>query len=189
MSKETHEALVAAAVKQAVEVTEKALETSQARVQELEAKVTSLESDNAGLKADNERINGELDAAQVNLRTSTEKVTELEGKVEKAEQDARREKLATERAEQVKNLGLYDETYVTEQAQRWADLTDEAWSARLDEWKALKAPGTETQETAAATRKTAMSGTTEEITKESGQDSAGASTTPSPRRQVLGLTR
>lgn len=186
ISKETHEALLAKAVTDATSATEKALETKTAEAKDLAAENEKVKSENADLKADNERLNGELDTAQVSLKAATEKVTQLESDIARKDQEAAKAEVASKRAEQVKNLKLYDDEYVTERASAWADLSEEAWAERIDEWSKLK-PASETPATDAAS---AMSGTSGSLTKEpSSQDAAAESTTnkPSARRAVLGL--
>lgn len=186
ISKETHEALLAKAVADATSATEKALENKTQEAKELAAKVEKFEADNAGLKADNDRLNGELDTAQVSLKAADEKVTQLETDISAKDEAAQKAEIASKRSEQVKNLKLYDDEYVAERASAWAELTDEAWSQRLDEWSKLK-PATDAPTTDAAS---AMSGTSGDLTKEPvSTDTAGAqSKKTSARRAVLGLS-
>jgi hypothetical protein len=169
ISKETHEALLAKAVADATSATEKALETKTAEAKDFAAKAEKLEADNAGLKADNE------------------KVTQLESDIAKKDEAAAKAEIASKRAEQVKNLKLYDDQYVAERASAWAELTDEAWDQRLDEWSKLKPATDASQNTDAAS---AMSGTSGDLTKEpASTDTAGDQSTKksSARRAVLGL--
>lgn len=187
MTMETHEALQAKAVTEAVASADKALETAQATIKDLETKVEKLEGDNAGLTTDNDRLNGELDTAQVSLKQATEKVTQLEADVAAKDEAAAKSKVAEERAAQVKNLKLYDDEYVAERASKWAELTDTAWAERLDEWSKLAKPSTEETKNS-DTAASALSGTTEDLTKtngEPGSDAASEKTTA--RRSVLGL--
>lgn len=186
ISKETHEALLAKAVADATSATEKALETKTAEAKDLAAKAEKLEADNASLKADNDRLNGELDTAQVSLKAANEKVTQLEADIAAKDEAAAKAEIASKRAEQVKNLKLYDDQYVAERASAWAELTDEAWDQRLEEWSKLKPAADASTSTDAAS---AMSGTSGDLTKEpASTDTAGdQSKKTSARRAVLGL--
>lgn len=185
MTKETHDALLAKAVADATSTTEKALEAKAEEVKGLVEKVETLEADNASLKADNDRLNGELDTAQVGLKAATEKVAQLESDIAARDEAAAKAEIASKRAEQVKNLKLYDDEYVAERASAWADLSDEDWTSRLDEWSKIHPAITEPSATDTAS---AMSGTTGTLTQEPvSTDSAAESTTPSARRAVLGL--
>jgi len=184
ISKETHEALLAKAVSDATSATEKALETKTQESKDLAAKTEKLEADNASLKADNERLNSELDTAQVSLKAANELESDLAAK----DEAATKAEIASKRGEQVKNLKLYDDQYVAERASAWAELTDEAWEQRLEEWSKLKpakdaAPSSD--------HASAMSGTSGDLTKEpSSTDAAGDQSTKktSARRAVLGLS-
>lgn len=187
MTTETHEALLAKAVADATSTTEAALATKTEEAKSLAAKVEELESDNASLKADNDRLNGELDTAQVSLKAANEKVTQLEADIAAKDEAAAKAEIASKRAEQVKNLKLYDDEYVTERASAWAELTDEDWASRLDEWSKLKPAVDAPKSTDTAS---AMSGTSGDLTKEPvSTDTAGDHTQkPSARRAVLGLS-
>lgn len=185
LSQEAHEALVAKAVKDATATTEAALatktselETANARVTELEGKVTTLESDNS-------RLNGELDSAQVAKKAAEDKAAELEKSVTEQAKAAELKEVASKRADQVKNLGLFPDEYVGEKAEAWAKLEESDWALRVEEWSKLKPA---TADTASKTEKTdtAMSGTSEDLTKEPEADTA-KDTTPSARRAALGL--
>lgn len=190
ISKETHEALVAKAVSDATSVTEKALETKTAEASDLAAQNTKLTEELAAAKADNERLNSELDTAQVGLKAANEKVTQLESDIAEAADKAAKAELATERANQVKNLKLYDDEYVAERASAWAEMTDTAWAERLDEWSKVRPASTETA--TSTDTASAMSGTSGELTKEPaepGTDAAAQSTNKKPaRRAALGLS-
>jgi len=183
ISKETHEALVQSAVASATKTLDSALADKTQELETAKARIETLESEKAELAADNERVNGELDSAQVELRTATQKVSDMEAAQEKAEQEAAKAELASKRAEQVKGLGLFTEEYATEKASQWADLDEAAWSSRVEEWQKL-AP---TQSSETPPGDSAMSGSN------GAQDQAAASSTdttkkPSARRAVLGLS-
>lgn len=186
ISEETHQALLQKAVADATSATEKALETKTTEAETLKASLAQLESDNAGLKADVDRLNGELDTAQVSLKAANDKATQLEADIAAKDEAARKAETASKRAEQVKNLKLYDDEYVAERASAWAELADDDWASRLDEWAKLKplkdAPAS--SDTAAS----AMSGSGD-LTKEPvSTDTAAHTTKPSARRAVLGLS-
>jgi len=80
---------------------------------------------------------------------------------------------------------------VAEKASSWADLAEDDWADRLESWQKLKPASA--GEGGKTDNASAMSGTTESLTKESGTDAAGAnsgeskSKTPA-RRAVLNLT-
>ena len=183
ISQEAHEALLQKAVSEAVKATEQALAKKTEELETASAKVKELTDEVASVKADNDRINKELDAAQVKLTSATEEVSSLKSEIAKVEEAAKTAEIASKRGEQVKNLKLFPEEYVGEQASKWAALDDTAWEERLDEWKKLKpsTESTDTQESASA-----MTGTSGELTKEKNSDSA-ADEKPKSRRAVLGL--
>ena len=179
ISKETHEALLEKALKDATSVTTEALERKTQEAAELTTKVETLTAENASLKSDNARLNTELDTAQISLKTATDEADLL--KKEKADAAAAQEKaeLATKRADQVKALGVFPEEFVTEKAARWAELAESDWSERVEEWAARKPEATPNTEVASA-----LSGTTGELTKEHTDTASDATTS---RRAVLGL--
>lgn len=189
ISQETHEALLQKAVADATSATDKALADKTAENTELASKVEQLESDNASLKADNDRLNGELDTAQAGLNAANEKVTELEGQIQEAADKATKSEIASKRADQVRNLGLFDDKQIAEKASRWAELSDDDWAARVEEWQELKpakAAGDGSKDTASA-----LSGTDEKLTETASSDAGNGgdsdnNKTPA-RRRVLGL--
>ena len=188
ISQETHTALLQKAVSDATSVTEKALETAQEEAKGLASKVEKLEADNAGLKADNDRLNKELDTAQVSLKAATDEVASLKDDIAAKDEAAQKAEIASKRADQIRNLGLFDDTYVAEKASSWADVAEEDWAERVTEWQKLKpakvkAEGEKTTETASA-----MSGTSEGLTKEPETDAASAQSKPVARRAALGLS-
>lgn len=183
LSRETHDALLAKAVQDATSATDAALAKKTEEASELAAKVEKLEADNASLKADNDRLNSELDTAQVNLKAATDEVATLKADNAAKDEAARKEKLATERAKQVENLGLFPKEYVDEKASRWADFTDEDWAERVEEWTKAKpaTTGDGKAETASA-----MSGTTGDLGQDEAKDNKAK---VKPRRAVLGLSK
>lgn len=192
ISQAAHEALlktaVAEAVAEATKTTEAALATKTSEADTSAARVTELETELATAKADNDRLNKDLDDAQVKLKAATDKVEELEKAAKEAADAAALQEVANKRAEQVKNLKLFPEEYVSEKASKWGALTDEAWGEQLEEWKQLKPASGSEAGTGATETASAMTGTTEDLTKEQ-QDAAaaGGSDKPKPRRSVLGL--
>lgn len=184
ISQEAHDALVAKAVKEAVTVTESALATKTTEATEAAAKVTALETEKAELAAEVERLNKDLDSAQVKLTSATEEVASLKDAATKAEAAAQIAEVASKRADQVKNLGLFDETYVSEKASKWAALDEASWTEQVEEWKQLKPATAAATNTDAAS---AMSGTTESLTKETSTDVASETAKPKARRAALGL--
>jgi hypothetical protein len=186
ISTETHEALVKTKVADAVAATEAALATKTTEAADEKARADKAEAALETANAEVARLNGELDTAQVTLRAAEDKAAKLEADLAAKDEASAKEKLATERASQVRNLKIFDDTYVDERASSWADMAEDDWSARLDEWAKIRPASTEPVQTTDAA--SAMSGTTGSLTKEpeSGTDAAAA-TKSSPRRAVLGL--
>lgn len=187
ISQEAHEALLKKAVDDAVaaavKTTEAALATKTEEAASAAAKVAELEKASADLTTDNDRLNKELDAAQVSLKSATEEAAALKAANEEAAKKAELAEIASKRSEQVKNLGLFTPEYVSEKASKWAGIDEAAWVEQLDEWKQLKPAATEASTTDAAS---ALTGTTEDLTKET-TDAASASAKPKARRAALGL--
>lgn len=185
ISQEAHEALLKKAIEDATAATEKALAAKTEEAASATTRVKELETELESAKSDNDRLNKELDAAQVKLTSTTEEVAALKEAAAKAEEEAHLKEVASKRAEQVKNLKLFPDEYVGEKASKWAALTDEAWGEQLEEWKQLKPVTAGEGEADAAS---AMTGTTEQLTKETKETgSDAASENPKPRRSVLGL--
>lgn len=178
VTQETHEALLKAGV-------EKATADLQAEKAKLEEQVAGLtaERDEAVERADtaeteNERLNGELDSAQVKVTSLEEAKTNLERDIAARDEAARLAELATKRGSQVRNLGLLTEDVISEKAERWARLDDEVWDDNIDSWTKLKAAsgnGSSSVETASL-----MTGSSE------GSSGSGNESVPA-RRRVLGL--
>ena len=185
MSEETHRALLNQAVTEATKATDAALQTVTAERDDLKAKLEVAEADKAALQSANDRINGDLDKAQLELKAAQDKAASAEQELAKERDDRAKADVASKRVEQVKNLGLFPKDYITdEKASAWANLDEAAWTERVDEWSKLK-PATAGEGTADTA--SAMSGTTEELTKEPEGDTASDKSKPAPRRAVLGL--
>lgn len=185
ISTETHEALVKTKVADAVAATEAALATKTQEAASEKARADKAETELETVKADNAKINGELDTATLNLKAAQDKASQLEADLAAKDEASAKEKLATERASQVRNLKVFEDSYVDERASIWADVAEADWNARLDEWAKIRPASTEPANTDAAS---AMTGTTGDLTKEpeKGTDAA-ADSKPSARRAVLGL--
>lgn len=183
MTLETHEALLEKALREATSTTEAALERKTAEASELASQVEELKAQLTEQKAETARLNGELDKAQIDLKAATDKATELEAAAAKAAEDAAKAELASKRADQVKNLGLFTEEYVQEKASKWADIADDAWAEQLEEWRLIKPDVAQEGAGASQDAASAMTGTTGSLTK----DADTASSATSPRRAALGL--
>lgn len=188
ISQEAHDALLKKAVEDAVKTTEAALATKTKEADDSAAKAKELETEVADLKSDNDRINKELDAAQVKLTSANDEVKSLKDDIAKKEKDAELAELASKRAEQVKNLKLFSDEYVQEKASKWATLTDDDFAEQLEEWKQLKPASTEgTNKDDKSDAASAMTGSSENLTKEQQDAANGNNDKPKPRRAALGL--
>ena len=174
ISKETHEALLDKAVRDATALLTAERDNLKAQVDTLTTEKASLAEDFAAVKTENERLNGDLDTAQVSHKAATDKAAALEADMAAKDAEAEKAQIASDRAAQVRNLGLFPEEYINDKASKWADVDEAAWTDRLDEWKALKGTSTSTTTTDTAS---AMSGTRE----------GGTGHEPSARRAILGL--
>ena len=180
ISQETHTALLQKAVADATAQAN----AEGASLKEANATLTSerdaLTTERASLLADNERLNGDLDKAQVSLKAATDEAAALKSDIAAKDEAAQKAEVAATRAAQVKNLGLFPEKYITEKASRWAEVDEASWTERLDEWKAAKgdaAPVVEKEQDAAS----ALTGADEAARIESTNQK------PNARRAVLGL--
>lgn len=184
IAQETHEALLHKAV-------EDATSEAQAEIARLQEQVNSLteERDTAQARADeleqaNEQVNSELDQAQVQLRSAQEERDQLKADIAKRDEEAQFSELANQRAEQVRNLGLFPDDYIKEKARAWAEIPEDDWADRVEEWKQAKGT-TESSGSGGSDdqlpheQASAMSGSTEG----SGKNGKASS----PRRAVLGL--
>lgn len=180
LSKETHDALLRAAVEDATAALTRDNQALTEQVEGLTSERDESAEKVATLEGEVARLNNELDTAQVELAAANEKVTELEADIAERDEEAQLREVAQERAKQVRNLKLFPEDQIDEKASRWARLSDEDWADRLEEWKGIQttnggeAPAPKGQESASA-----ITGSSE------GQEEAAEQ--PSPRRRVLGL--
>ena len=175
ISKETHEALLDKAVRDATASLTTERDTLKAQVETLTTEKASLSEDFTAVKAENERLNGDLDTAQVSLKAATDEAAALKADIAAKDAEAEKATIASDRAAQVRNLGLFPEEYIADKASKWADVDEAAWTDRLDEWKALK--GTSTASTTTTDTASAVTGTRE----------GGTGHEPSARRAILGL--
>lgn len=184
ISKETHDALLAKAVADAVATTDKANATLQEQVATLTAERDALSTEKATLVTDNERLNADLDKNQVALKTVTDEVAALKADIAAKDEAAQKAEIASTRAAQVKNLGLFPEEYISEKAARWAEVDEAAWTERLEEWKAAKGDAAPSSEKKTETA-SALEGTDEAARTES--EKSDANKPNAARRAVLGL--
>lgn len=175
ITQETHEALVAKAVDDAVADRQAEISALQEQIDSLTEERDTAQARIVELETANSDIHAELDQAQVQVQSLTEERDQLKDDIAKRDEEASITELASKRAEQVRNLGLFPEDYVSEKARSWARLPDEDWAARLDEWKAVKGDATPSPDPS-HDQASAMSGKSGEI-----------SSTPTARRRVLGL--
>lgn len=176
ISKETHEALLDKAVRDATAALTTERESLRTQVETLTTEKASLAEDFKGVKAENERLNGDLDTAQVSLKAASDEAAALKADIAAKDAEAEKALIASDRAAQVRNLGLFTEEYIADKANKWAESDEAAWTDRLDEWKALKGTTTTTSTTTTDTA-SAVTGTRE----------VGTGHEPSARRAVLGL--
>lgn len=202
MSKETHEQLLTSAVAQV-----KA--EKDAEIAKLTSERDALVADKANLEKtrdeqaatiktltdENTKVNAELDTAQVALKAATDEVATLKQEVAARDQKAQLAEVASKRVDQVKNLGLFNDDYASKKAETWAAMSDEAWAAQLEDYKALRGTsgggdgGGQTTDTASA-----LTGTSGDRGGDGGSDNAssnggGTQHTPARKasRSLLGL--
>lgn len=180
MSVETHEALMEKALREATSATDEALEAKIAEVDSLKGELASLKESNEKLTKEAERLNDELDKAALGLKEAKDKAAALETEKAEREEAARIAEIASQRTEQVRTLGLFEEEYITEKASAWAKLPDTDWAERVEEWTARK-PGSQDGDQASA-----LSGTSAALTNE-GDIASQTTTSSTARRSVLGL--
>jgi chromosome segregation ATPase len=115
---------------------DKAVAAAVASLQAHEAAVAAVEAEKADLQA-------KLDAANIEVnewKTKHDEVTAwLAAEAEMAEKEAQIAALRDERVEAVKALQIFADDYVEENAQRYAEMTDEVFTASIADWKAIKA--------------------------------------------------
>jgi regulator of replication initiation timing len=175
ISKETHEALLDKAVRDAVATLTTERDTLKAQVETLSTEKASLTENFTAVKAENERLNGDLDTAQVSLKAASDEAAALKADMAAKDAEAEKTQIASDRAAQVRNLGLFPEEYIADKASKWASVDEASWTDRLDEWKALK--GTTATSTTTTDTASALTGTRE----------GGTGHEPSARRAILGL--
>lgn len=181
ITQETHQALLQKAVSDATAALQNEKAALEAKVSELTATTEGLTSEVATLKTENERVAGELDTAQVALKAAGDEVASLKSDIAAREDAAAKQEIASARATQVRNLGLFGEDYITEKASKWAEIDEAGWTDRLDEWKAAKG-------TATATDTSTTSTTTDTASAMTGTREAQTGGDASARRKVLGLS-
>jgi hypothetical protein len=181
ITKETHEALLDKAVRDAVTTTETALAAKVEETAKLTTQVEELTTANAKLDEDNKRLNSELDAAQVAKKTAEDTAEALKKDLAAKDEAAAKAEIASKRTEQIRNLKLFPDEYIQERASSWAEISDEQWTERLDEWAKLK-PAVEGDKPAADAA-SAMTGTTGGLTTAP----AGDGKPTNAKRAALGL--
>jgi regulator of replication initiation timing len=178
ISKETHEALLDKALKDGTAALTTERDDLAKQVTDLTAQLSAKTEELASATTENERINGELDTAQVALKAAQDEAEALKADAAAKAEEAAKAEIASARTAQVRNLSLFTEEFITERASRWAEMDEAAWTERLDEWKVAKGqtPGTSTTNSTTETA-SAITGTRD---TQSGQQ-------PSARRAALGL--
>jgi len=175
ITQETHDALVRAAVDQATADLARIRDELQTQLTDATSERDAVKAEAAGLTEDNERLNTELDAAQVQLKSATDAKADLDKQLTDLQETSRLSEVAATRAAQVRNLGLFTEEHIAEKASRWAAVPDEEWAERIEEWKAVQgeSPTTDTDSASALTG--------------SSEGTTARHRTASARRRVLGL--
>lgn len=104
-------------------------------VRALQEQVEAKEAEKADLQQ-------KLDAANVEINETKSQhddlVAWLNAEASKAEQEAAIAALRDERSQKVRELEIFDETYIEENAQRFAEMDEEAFEAALVDWKTAK---------------------------------------------------
>lgn len=180
LSKETHDALLRAAVEDATAALTRDNEALTEQVEALTSERDEAASKVSTLEGEVTRLNDELDTAQVELASANEKAEQLEADIAERDEQAQLRDVAEERAKQVRNLKLFPEDAIDEKAERWARLSDEEWAERLEEWKGIQTTPEGETPPAGQEAASAITGTGE------GQEEAGKKTA-SARRTLLGL--
>lgn len=183
ISQETHDALLQKAVADAVAQANAEVASLKAANETLTSERDALSTERASLLADNERLNGDLDKAQVSLKTVTDEVAALKSDIAAKDEAAQKAEIASARAAQVKNLGLFPEDYISEKASRWAEVDEAQWTERIEEWKAAKGDSAPAADATKQDAASALTGTDEAArTAENDKPKPNAA-----RRAVLGL--
>lgn len=181
ISRETHEALLAKALGDASKANQAALAAAQEEASRFSGEVDRLTSELAQRTTENAETSKALDEAQVQLKAATDKVVALEADIAAKDAAALKAEVASKRADQVTNLALFPKEYIADKASKWADMSDEDWAERLEEWRNLKPAPPVVEDTASA-----MTGSSEDLTKD--PSDKASDTTTSARRAILGLT-
>lgn len=180
ISKETHEALLAKHVADAVAALTAERDDLAKQVTTLTASLTEKSEALEKANSENERVNGELDTAQVALKAAQDEAETLKTEAADKAAEAAKAEIASARATQVRNLGLFTEEFITERSSKWAEVDEAAWTERLDEWKVAKG-------TSAASGSGSTTSTTETASAITGTRGTESGQQPSARRQALGL--
>jgi hypothetical protein len=180
ITQETHEALLEKALRDATAQLETEKATLESVVATLHEGAAAKDAELASLQSENERLNGELDTAQVALKTAQDEANNLRTEIADKEAEQQKADIASARAAQVRNLELFTEEYITERSARWADVEETAWNERLDEWKVAK--GTSSPSPAAGKK------TTDTASAMTGSNEVKTGSEPSARRLALGLS-
>lgn len=189
ISMEAHEAMQQKAVTDAVAATDAALAKATTDAADAIARADLADKAAADLKTDNERLNKELDEAQVKIKAAEDRASAAEDELKKSKEDAALSEVASKRLDQVKALNLFPEDFITERAERWSKQSEEDWASQVAEWQTLK-PAQAGSETPNGDQASALTGaSTDGLSTEKTTDSAAAgdTTKPSPRRLALGL--
>ena len=149
-TKEQVDEMIASAVSEATSPLKERIGELEAAVQETEVG-TAVANATAELEAKISELAETLDAKEVERAALAQELEETQtfwsesiaAQVEADELAAKR----TERIAEAKDASPFDDEYLNEHADRFAAESDEAWSARLEEWKLIaekaKAPKTE----------------------------------------------
>jgi chromosome segregation ATPase len=159
VSTEAHEALLAKAVAEAKAQEKEAFDAElaglQAKIDELtraneaaSAELTSLREE-AGTSA------ASLETAQIELKKVTDELEAIKAETARLEAERAKSELAAARADEVRKLDVFTEEFVTERAALWAELSDEAWAARTEEWKSVRTAPKELVDSASLIKGTA----------------------------------
>lgn len=175
MTQETHEALLRKAIDDATAEARAEIAALTEKVSDLSTTAETAQTRVIELEQAHEATSAELDQAQVQLQAASEERDQLKADIATRDAEAEIAELASQRSEQVRNLGLFPEDYIKDKARMWAAIPGDDWSSRVEEWQQAKgATGT----TEAPLQDSAMSGAAPE---------PKAANKTSNRRQVLGL--
>jgi hypothetical protein len=120
------------------------------RIAELEgsAQQTEVEQMKSDLEARISELEGKLDAAVLEATAAKEEKAALEQTIEDEKAAAEEAAAVTarreERLQKVKEVANFPDTYLAENADRFAAMSDEDFNARLEEWTTLSKPSEST---------------------------------------------